>query len=189
MLRLLRLVFGFLLCILLLFAVSSPFALAECCGTPLGGGICEDGEYAETFGCCGVGACNIFCCNCDGGCRQAKNIEQCFKACDKKKNRCYNDCVVSCTFEPPSCVNNCSQACSIGESQCRDSCREKFKSDQDCSNFAAVDIDKNGQIDIDEFSTFFSQANVNIKYFDLIDSNEDGLISLDEAIKAPAYTQ
>jgi len=33
---------------------------------------CQDGSRLANVGgyCCGVGPCNIFCCNCDGGCRR-----------------------------------------------------------------------------------------------------------------------
>ena len=30
---------------------------------------CNDGTPLKPFSCCGKGACNIFCCNCAGGCR------------------------------------------------------------------------------------------------------------------------
>nr|CAH0110888.1 unnamed protein product [Daphnia galeata] len=33
-----------------------------------GGDSCNDGTRGTP--CCGVGSCNIFCCNCDGGCRK-----------------------------------------------------------------------------------------------------------------------
>lgn len=55
-----------------LLALSCTLAAGhpeECCGSPVGTSRCED----NTFGtpCCGVGKCNVFCCNCDGGCRKA----------------------------------------------------------------------------------------------------------------------
>jgi len=39
-----------------------------CCGS----GRCEDGTNSGPFRCCGVGACNMFCCDCDDGCIKAK---------------------------------------------------------------------------------------------------------------------
>ncbi|KZP23352.1 hypothetical protein FIBSPDRAFT_1043047 [Athelia psychrophila] len=51
-----------LIATLLLLSYTS----AECC-TPDGSALCADGTYG--FPCCGKGACNIFCCECDGGCR------------------------------------------------------------------------------------------------------------------------
>jgi len=39
----------------------------ECCGSALGG-VCDD--FSQGTPCCGVGSCNVFCCDCDGGCRK-----------------------------------------------------------------------------------------------------------------------
>ncbi|KAM0798422.1 hypothetical protein BDR22DRAFT_964767 [Usnea florida] len=57
----------------------AAYAVAECCnpvadapdqyfefGMPPAQ-LCADGSYSTP--CCGEGGCNIFCCNCDGGCR------------------------------------------------------------------------------------------------------------------------
>ncbi|KAL0850743.1 hypothetical protein ABMA28_006685 [Loxostege sticticalis] len=33
------------------------------------GRICDDGKPAPMIGCCGIGSCNVMCCNCDDGCR------------------------------------------------------------------------------------------------------------------------
>jgi hypothetical protein len=41
-----------------------PLATAVCCTT---NGVCGDGTSPTP--CCAHGKCNIFCCNCDGGCR------------------------------------------------------------------------------------------------------------------------
>ena len=40
----------------------------ECCYPDMSGQ-CLDGSEATP--CCGFGACNIFCCNCDDGCRHS----------------------------------------------------------------------------------------------------------------------
>ena len=40
---------------------------AECCSSAKNG-MCGDKWYPPPKYCCGVGDCNIFCCNCDGGC-------------------------------------------------------------------------------------------------------------------------
>lgn len=50
---------------------------AECCDNTHqtdDGARCVDDTYAGAFGCCAYGACNIFCCNCDGGCRRPKRL-------------------------------------------------------------------------------------------------------------------
>uniref|UniRef100_A0A7M5V7Z0 Uncharacterized protein n=1 Tax=Clytia hemisphaerica TaxID=252671 RepID=A0A7M5V7Z0_9CNID len=41
---------------LIVFTLSIGFISSECC------------KRKDNFGCCGNGKCNIFCCNCDGGC-------------------------------------------------------------------------------------------------------------------------
>lgn len=41
---------------------------AECCSSPA---VCADGTLSSIWACCAYGSCNIFCCNCDGGCRTA----------------------------------------------------------------------------------------------------------------------
>lgn len=41
---------------------------AECCSSPA---VCADGTQSGIWSCCAYGSCNIFCCNCDGGCRKA----------------------------------------------------------------------------------------------------------------------
>lgn len=49
-----------------LFTLLSTLVSAECCDQSGGlSGECDDGSDASP--CCGVGKCNMFCCNCDGG--------------------------------------------------------------------------------------------------------------------------
>ena len=59
-----KFVFAALLVVCCLFIV--PPSSAECCRTSHGQ--CADGTNGTP--CCGVGGCNIFCCHCNGGCRQ-----------------------------------------------------------------------------------------------------------------------
>jgi hypothetical protein len=62
-------------CTLLLWSMALQGVEGKCCGKNLlefiatrwGTGNCEDGSWGDP--CCGVGDCNIFCCNCDNGCR------------------------------------------------------------------------------------------------------------------------
>ncbi len=57
--------------LMVLLSVSVPVD-ADCCRTHKldqnDNTICADGSDGTP--CCGVGSCNIFCCNCDDGCRQ-----------------------------------------------------------------------------------------------------------------------
>jgi hypothetical protein len=52
---------------------------AECCSPtndvqsgPFGGRPTKCGDNTEPTPCCGYGGCNIFCCNCGGGCRHSR---------------------------------------------------------------------------------------------------------------------
>ena len=56
------------LAIVMSLTIDSTYG--ECCP---GGHMCADGGWPGLglWGCCGVGWCNFFCCNCDGGCRKA----------------------------------------------------------------------------------------------------------------------
>jgi hypothetical protein len=59
-----------ILCLALSYNVQ-----AICCFTSTQG-YCADGTIGTP--CCGYGPCNIFCCNCDGGCRQPRSITKSF---------------------------------------------------------------------------------------------------------------
>ncbi|KAK5046455.1 hypothetical protein LTR84_008258 [Exophiala bonariae] len=58
---------SFSIIILSLLGTAATVA-AECCSSPA---TCLDGTKSDIWSCCAYGSCNIFCCNCDGGCRQA----------------------------------------------------------------------------------------------------------------------
>jgi len=88
--------------------------VAECCpGMFLGGyQVCKDGY--RTWNCCGKGACNIFCCNCDGGCRVPQNCTGWDKYCEGQVTDCeYNcnkydtTCLQNCINDMDSCKKNC----------------------------------------------------------------------------------
>ncbi|CAG7721852.1 unnamed protein product, partial [Allacma fusca] len=54
------------LCVLMLVSFHMSYVSGICC--PSYRGLCQDAT--EGTSCCGYGPCNIFCCNCDGGCRR-----------------------------------------------------------------------------------------------------------------------
>lgn len=54
--------------ILLSLLGTAATVAAECCSSPA---TCLDGTKSDIWSCCAYGSCNIFCCNCDGGCRRA----------------------------------------------------------------------------------------------------------------------
>lgn len=56
---------AFLLVVLAASFLPAP-VLAECCDRDSCG---RCGDHTQGTPCCGYGKCNIFCCNCDGGCR------------------------------------------------------------------------------------------------------------------------
>ena len=60
-----RVIFAAILCAFVLVDKSMR-TNAVCCRAG-GSGRCDDGTTGTP--CCGYGKCNIFCCNCDGGCR------------------------------------------------------------------------------------------------------------------------
>ncbi len=87
--------------IIIMFAILS-LGSADCCGTTP----CADGS--KNGFCCGVGDCNIFCCNCDNGCRPMY--------CDTQKQYCYDKgagCYVGCSMGPP--ISGCYSSCDVLE--------------------------------------------------------------------------
>ena len=57
------------------------------------------------FGCCGNGPCNIFCCNCDGGCNEMCENTRCDTAEWLKCGGVLAACAVACVDpEGPPCV-------------------------------------------------------------------------------------
>lgn len=60
-----KIVFIALICLMFSYQVQ-----AVCCSASYFD-MCADGTAGTP--CCAYGGCNIFCCNCDGGCRSANN--------------------------------------------------------------------------------------------------------------------
>ena len=65
-------------CLFALFLVlqTTPIASICCPGTvdpTPATRTCRDGSKVPIFQCCGRGACNVFCCNCDGGCLKSSD--------------------------------------------------------------------------------------------------------------------
>ena len=61
----------------ILMAVASYASVAngQCCGGCPASGWCPDGTRSTPFiHCCATGPCNIFCCNCQGECREPSFI-------------------------------------------------------------------------------------------------------------------
>lgn len=52
---------------------------AKCCNRPTNtdnGKMCTTTAVGDDRWCCGVGSCNIFCCNCDGGCESLYDTKE-----------------------------------------------------------------------------------------------------------------
>ena len=64
-----RVIFAAILCAFVLVDKSMR-TNAVCCRVNSCGTCCDD--WTKGTPCCGRGRCNIFCCNCDGGCRKGK---------------------------------------------------------------------------------------------------------------------
>jgi hypothetical protein len=107
--------------------VFTPEARADCCPNALGAGwtTCADGT-SSGGGCCGVGSCNIFCCNCDGGCRQSANKSQCYANCQGQRGLCWSGCDLTCGAAHD--CEFCYMACGIALDQCKAGCDQRFAS-------------------------------------------------------------
>ncbi|KAJ6497320.1 hypothetical protein C8R45DRAFT_1128939, partial [Mycena sanguinolenta] len=58
---------------LLVLLPQSSLVTAGCCPCSVYG-TCGDTSGCEAWACCGTGACNIFCCNCDGPCKGGNGL-------------------------------------------------------------------------------------------------------------------
>ena len=63
--------------LVVLVAIASYVSIADgiCCDYCSHVSPCPDGTTCSFFECCATGPCNIFCCNCDGVCRQASFLK------------------------------------------------------------------------------------------------------------------
>jgi len=98
-----------------LVPLGAPFAKAMCCNgftvqinfEPFDvATICLDGRELTTSY-CGVGPCNIFGCNCDGGCRQA-DWSTCYNNCVTVLQSADNDCRSVCSDTPGAAATSTS---------------------------------------------------------------------------------
>ncbi|TAN40073.1 MAG: Diedel family protein [Nitrospirae bacterium] len=187
----------------LLFLVAMSFATAEakCCPNPGAGGKCHDGYKTKIGECCGVGKCNIFCCDCSKGCRKAsdggdESRKTCDDKCDSAHSTCSSGCTIACTGAPSdTCDILCDNKCSSERGTCKKGCESKYPSEaaeeQDCFNaFNAHDKNFDGHLSKGEFSDMVKKNNLTINEkseFDEMDKNKDGRISHEEAgIQMPA---
>jgi len=159
----------------------------HCCGKSP----CKDGS--DKYACCGKGKCNIFCCNCDGGCRKAHDKKQCESQCHKQGQLCSSGCTISCGNAPSdSCGLFCDAECVKEEQNCKKECDSEFPSSAGASNaqssalnlFKKYDANKDGHLSQKEFEKLVSREHKGRDHkaeFQEMDKNKDGRISMHEA--------
>ncbi|KAF2270344.1 hypothetical protein CC78DRAFT_538896 [Lojkania enalia] len=123
--------------------------------------------------CCGKGKCNIFCCNCDGGC--------------KPKSECCKDTCFAGCYNSGGYKGNCIRWCTHR-------CKSKRAVEEDltlCSNgttasdeemFRAVDVNGVGYFTYEQFLAYENVTHDESakSRFNEYDRNGDGVITLDE---------
>ncbi|TLS26749.1 hypothetical protein PpBr36_04280 [Pyricularia pennisetigena] len=131
--------------------------------------------------CCGKGKCNIFCCNCDGGCKpkdQCWGISQ--PICWAGPNNVY--CARSVGAEASSKPSDFHDAAegSLGSSVVGLSAEERRA--EDVKVFNKVDVDGKGFFTYGEFLGFAGEPDSEAleEYFAKFDRNGDGVINVDE---------
>ena len=129
---------------------------AECCGR-MAHGFCYD-CYKTGFGYCSRGGCNVFGCNCDGGCRSAPPGRRCRA---RDRGGIIHDFVCTCTFvdEPQSDEGSGSTDA------------EKI--------FSEFDRNGDGKISLKEFKAEKGKG-AKEKDFNKVDSDGNGFVELNE---------
>ncbi|MBS1199065.1 MAG: Diedel [Proteobacteria bacterium] len=172
----------------LALAMANVSVQADCCP----GGLCDDGSDSST--CCGIGKCNVFCCNCDKGCRKQKP-GNCKDVCQQKYSKCARGCADACS-DSESCRIMCTNQCAKEKDQCDKGCNNASTTGgclggdiHSFNKFNAHDLDRDGHLSVGEVATMLktnSQDSNVKKEFKALDKNGDGRISLGEAgIKLP----
>ena len=169
---------------------SGNLSGSKCCGKSP----CKDGS--DKYACCGNGKCNIFCCNCDGGCREASNKTQCLSQCSKQGSLCSSGCTISCSNAPSdSCGIMCDAQCVKEEQSCKKNCDSKYPSSAAERNarsgalklFNKYDANKDGHLSPKEFEKLVRREHKDRDHqaeFREMDKNQDGRISRHEACGA-----
>ena len=155
-----------LLCAVLLSWID--LSASECCHVPLK---CDEGsksvercyDCTESTVYCGKGKCNIFGCNCDGGCRQGDSSLWCWNISSKCKGKFFYSEKKSLADFTLDFVDG-SQV----------TAKEVFKK---------IDKNSDGKLSLYEAKLHLSKSgqNVNIEQeFNKMDSNRDNFLTVDE---------
>lgn len=162
--------------ILLSLLGTAATVAAECCSSPA---VCADGTVSDIWSCCAYGSCNIFCCNCDGGCRVASS------------KRSWTDWVHHNHGHFPG-VSEASSGCglTVTDSQCVEDKITELDTDFD-GKVSLAEILANPDIVRPGLSTAgIDPAVLNAtltKLFNIYDTSEDGYLVFDEANTRQAY--
>lgn len=142
--------------------------------------MCSSTVKENTFGCCGIGSCNIFCCNCDDGCIAWDN-------CPASPSKRRRDSATSPALDAvlldkrSSYLGNCS-----ANDDCTQSKFELLDSIRDVDGFITFRefvegwklVDPNFQAALWDKPSTYTDA---VAYFNKFDVNGDGMLSLEEA--------
>ena len=124
--------------------------------------------------CCGKGKCNIFCCNCDGGCKSKCDcwFAGCWTSCSTTSPTCRTSCADN---RPKNCPTH-AQMAALNDSITPQS----VQTDEDMFN--EVDINGIGHFAYPEFlvRTGWEDSEASKKHFAKFDRNGDGVITIEE---------
>ena len=123
--------------------------------------------------CCGYGECNIFCYNCDGGCR-TENLAGCLNIAAQVEDFCLED--IDCEGNPAECTTlgeQCGTAFTQDKQQCAINYSSK-RSLQGAENSAELDARA-----VKDNQTAFDIATL----FQIVDINKDNSMDLSEYLR------
>ncbi len=160
-------------------AVAAALAMttnswAECCR-----------HYGTSCG--GVGGCNIFCCNCDGGCRRPDDREYCKSAYTLCKINPIGKVTGGCGLAYKACLAavESAEGCADGEEEKKSLAATpddvgKKGPQKGAELFHAIDRNDDKKISAKEFA---AHVNVHQRIIRMIDADKDGKFSADEIHK------
>ena len=146
-------------------------------------------ERKPSLGCCGNGPCNIFCCNCDGGCNVGCENANCNTAEWASCAAVIGGCGVVCVTDPStagcvSCMGGLYGTCV----NCFDRRRLRGGIDESSNlsypisaeNFDEL-VDERIHVELSKNPDFDSETFLRENSFSMFDKDGDGYISIDEA--------
>ena len=167
-------------------------------------GKCEDGYEPGFFGCCGVGACNLACGDCDGGCRWNPNgggtrpVDICLKDCDAAMKSCIKGSVdvgggmmgsgiqgINQQFQCKDVQDGCIAGCNIKYPKPTRRLKTREVVTADHNVFARLGANSTDSMTLQEWNTLLESKALDLeegkKVFDLFDVDGNGVLTLQEA--------